>query len=149
MPDALEFCKIKILNDRKNDLVVLYDSNLPEHLIRQINQLKTPRTEGGYGWKKIVPWESYVGAECDTVIYVGTGSLEAFSRAKLKLMIITVPTTSHTRDRFHNFDACLRKAVDEKLLQKQILKEKQNDEIETPLLRQNSRVDSSPNFSWR
>ena len=152
LPDALEFCRDQILNDRRNDLVVLYDRTLPESLIGQVNHLKTPRSEGGFGWKKVVPWESFVGAECDTVIYVGTGSLEAFSRAKLKLMIITVPTTSHARDRFHNFDACLRKAVDEKLLQKQILEEKQNAEIETPLLPQNSAVDSQdilPNFSWR
>ena len=129
LDDALEFCKSQILNDRKNDLVVLYDKTLPEHLIRQVNQLKTPRTEGGFGWKKIFPWESFVGAECDTVIYVGTGSLEAFSRAKLKLMIITV-TSSQGKgysDSFHNFDACLRKAVEIKLLhQQKIVEEKQN-----------------------
>ena len=125
--DALEFCRGQILNDKRNDLVVLYDRTLPESLIRQVNQLKTPRIEGGFGWKKIVPWESFVGAECDTVIYVGTGSLEAFSRAKLKLMIITVPTANQTRDSFHNFDACLRKAVEIKLLhQQKIVEEKQN-----------------------
>ena len=124
LQDALEVCKDKILDDKKNDLVVLYDSTLPDHLIRQINQLKTPRSEGGFGWKKVVPWESFVGAECDTVIYVGTGSLEAFSRAKLKLMIITVPSTSQGRDSFHNFDACLRQSVENKLLKKENLKEK-------------------------
>ena len=91
------------------------------------------RTAGGFGWKKVVPWESFVGAECDTVIYVGTGSLEAFSRAKLKLMIITVPTTSQGRDSFHNFDACLRQSVEKNLLQKQILVEDPNDP-EKPLL---------------
>ena len=121
LQDALEFCREQILNDRKNELVVLYDMTLPEKLISQVNQLKTPRQEGGFGWKKVVPWESFVGAECDTVIYVGTGSLEAFSRAKLKLMIITVPSTSQARDSFHNFDACLRQSVEKNLLQKQTL----------------------------
>ena len=45
--DALEFCRDQILNDKRSDLVVLYDSTLPESLIRQVQQLKTPRTEGG------------------------------------------------------------------------------------------------------
>ena len=153
LPDALEFCRGQILNDRRSDLVVLYDRTLPESLIRQVNQLKMPRSEGGFGWKRIVPWESFVGAECDTVIYVGTGSLEAFSRAKLKLMIITI-TPSQGRgysDSVHNFDACLRKSVKKKLLIKQTLKEKQSDvpeerrtstsELKTTLNSQNSRVD--------
>ena len=121
--DALEFCRDQILNDKRNDLVVLYDRTLPESLIEQVNHLKTPRSEGGFGWKKIVPWDSFVGAECDSVIYVGTGSLEAFSRAKLKLMIVTV-TSSQGRgysDSFHNFGACLRHSVEKKLLQKEIL----------------------------
>ena len=87
---ALEFCRDQTLNDKKNDLVLLYDKGLPEHLVEELNELKRPRKEGGYGWKKIVPWESFVGGECDTVVYVGSGSLEAFSRARLKLMIITV-----------------------------------------------------------
>ena len=123
--DALKFCRDQILNDRRNDLVVLYDRTLPESLIRQVNQLKTPRSEGGFGWKKIVPWESFVGGECDTVIYVGTGSLEAFSRAKLKLMIITVPATTPARDSLHNFDACLRQSEERKLCHKHILEERQ------------------------
>ena len=121
----------------------MYDSNLPEHLIRQINQLKTQRTQGGFGWKKIVPWESFVGGECDTVIYVGTGSLEAFSRAKLKLMIITIPTGIQTLDSFHNFNACLRQSVEKNLLQKQNLADPDHDdEMETLLAGQVDQVDS-------
>ena len=89
--EALEICRDKTLNDRRNDLVLLYDKNLSQHLIGELYQLKKPRKEGGFGWKKVLPWESFVGGECDTVVYVGSGSLEAFSRARLKLMIITVP----------------------------------------------------------
>ena len=161
--DAFEFCRDQILNDRRNDLVVLYDRTLPESLIRQVNHLKTPRSEGGFGWKKVVPWESFVGAECDTVIYVGTGSLEAFSRAKLKLIIITIAPSQGKAysDSFHNFDACLRKSVEKNFLQRQGLEEKQNDVSEetvtsTVLMQskdlQNSRIDSKemlPNIHWR
>ena len=161
--DALEFCRDQILNDRRNDLVVLYDRTLPEHLIGQVNRLKIPRTEGGFGWKKVVPWESFVGAECDTVIYVGTGSLEAFSRAKLKLMIITIaPSQGRSDSDSFTFDACLKKSVEKKLLQKQILGEKHHDvfeetvpltsEIETTSDPQNSRLDFEEmlsNIHWR
>ena len=123
--------------------------------------MKIPRTEGGFGWKKVVPWESFVGAECDSVIYVGTGSLEAFSRAKLKLMIITIAPRQgrgYSVDSF-TFDACLRKSVEKKLLQKQVLEEKHNDgfeetvtltsEIKTTLDPQNSRLEMLSNIHWR
>ena len=151
MPDALEFCKDQILNDRKNDLVVLYDSTLPEQLIRQINQLKTPRTEGGYGWKKIVPWESFVGGECDTVVYVGSGSLEAFSRARLKLMIITVSPREQRGDTVNNFygyNAGLRNSVEKNLLEKKIIEKAREDSTfldmvqETPNENQNDSVEN-------
>ena len=124
LSDALEFCKDQILNDKRSDLVVLYDSSLPEHLIRQIIQLKTPRTEGGFGWKKIVPWESFVGGECDTVVYVGSGSLEAFSRARLKLMIITVSPREQRGDTlniFCGYNVGLKNSVEKDLLENKIV----------------------------
>ena len=127
LKEALEFCRDQTLNDKRNDLVLLYDKNLPEEVVEELTQLKRPRKEGGFGWKKIVPWESFVGGECDTVIYVGTGSLEAFSRAKLKLMIITVNTANQTRDSFHNFDACLRQSVEKNLLQKKVFSDDDDD----------------------
>ena len=112
------------MNDKRSDLVLLYDKNLSEHLIEQLYQLKRPRKEGGFGWKKVVPWESFVGGECDTVVYVGSGSLEAFSRARLKLMIITVSPREQRGDTVNNFygyNAGLRNSVEKNLLEKKIL----------------------------
>ena len=122
------------MNDKKSDLVLLYDKNLPEHLVREIQQLKRPRKEGGYGWKKIVPWESFVGGECDTVVYVGSGSLEAFSRARLKLMIITVSPREQRGDTVNNFygyNAGLKYSVEKNLLEKKTFETKKKD---SPLL---------------
>ena len=122
------------MNDKKSDLVLLYDKSLPEHLVREIQQLKRPRKEGGYGWKKIVPWESFVGGECDTVVYVGSGSLEAFSRARLKLMIITVSPREHRGDTVNNFygyNVGLRNSVEKNLLEKKTFETKKKD---SPLL---------------
>ena len=118
------------MNDRRNDLVLLYDKNLPEHLVKHLEQLKKPRRKGGFGWKKIVPWESFVGGECDTVIYVGSGSLEAFSRARLKLMIITVSPHEQRGETVKNFfvyNASLKNSVEKKLLDKKIIKKIRKD----------------------
>ena len=122
--EALEFCKDQILNDKKSDLVLLYDKNLPEPLMKEIHHLKRPRKKGGFGWKRIVPWESFVGGECDTVVYVGSGSLEAFSRARLKLMIITVSPREQRGDTVNNFygyNAGLRNSVEKNLLEKKMI----------------------------
>ena len=130
MKQALEFCRNQTLNDKKNDLVLLYDKNLPGKVVEELTQLKRPRKEGGFGWKKIVPWESFVGGECDTVVYVGSGSLEAFSRARLKLMIITVSPREHRGDTVNNFygyNVGLRNSVEKNLLEKKIVSKKQED----------------------
>ena len=106
------------MNDKRSDLVLLYDKNLSEHLVRELQLLKRPRKEGGFGWKKVVPWESFVGGECDTVVYVGSGSLEAFSRARLKLMIITVSPREQRGDTLNNFygyNVGLRNSVEKNL----------------------------------
>ena len=124
LKEALDFCRDKTLNDKRSDLVLLYDKSLPEHLIEQLGQLKRPRKEGGFGWKKIVPWESFVGGECDTVVYVGSGSLEAFSRARLKLMIITVSPREQSGDivnNYYSYNTGLKNSVEKNLLDKKIL----------------------------
>ena len=141
---ALEFCRDQTLNDKRNDLVLLYDKNLPEEVVEELTQLKRPRKEGGFGWKKIVPWESFVGGECDTVVYVGSGSLEAFSRARLKLMIITVSPREQRGDTVNNFygyNAGLRNSVEKNLLEKKTVREESSplDNEETPLLPSNRR----------
>ena len=122
------------MNDKRSDLVLLYDKNLPEQLVGGLNQLKKPRKEGGFGWKKVVPWESFVGGECDTVVYVGSGSLEAFSRARLKLMIITVSPREQRGDTVNNFygyNAGLKNSVETNLLEKKTFARKRED---SPLL---------------
>ena len=118
------------MNDKKSDLVLLYDKNLPEHLVRELAKLKRPRKEDGFGWKKVVPWESFIGGECDTVVYVGSGSLEAFSRARLKLMIITVSPREQRGDTVNNFygyNAGLKNSVEKNLLEKKILEKAGED----------------------
>ena len=118
------------MNDKRSDLVLLYDKNLPEHLVGQLYQLKRPRKEDGFGWKKVVPWESFVGGECDTVVYVGSGSLEAFSRARLKLMIITVSPREQRGDTLNNFyvyNVGLRNSVKKNLLEKKLFEETKED----------------------
>ena len=111
------------MNDKRSDLVLLYDKNLPEQLVDQLSQLKNPRKEGGFGWKKVVPWESFVGGECDTVVYVGSGSLEAFSRARLKLMIITVSPREQSGDtvnNYYSYNTGLKNSVEKNLLEKKM-----------------------------
>ena len=118
------------MNDKRSDLVLLYDKNLPEQLVDQLSQLKKPRKEGGFGWKKVVPWESFIGGECDTVVYVGSGSLEAFSRARLKLMIITVSPQEQRGDtvnNFHGYNAGLKFSVEKNLLEKKTFETKKKD----------------------
>ena len=133
--EALDICREKTLNDKKNDLVLLYDKNLPEYLVGKLHQLKRPRKEGGFGWKKILPWESFVGGECDTVVYVGSGSLEAFSRARLKLMIITVSPREQggpAMINYYGYIAGLRDSVEKGLLENKILTRKIGED--SPLL---------------
>ena len=128
----MEFCRDQTLNDKRNDLVLLYDKNLPEHLVRELHQLKRPRKEGGFGWKKVVPWESFIGGECDTVVYVGSGSLEAFSRARLKLMIITVSPREQRGDivnNFYSFNAGLKNSVEKNLLEKKKIEKTRVDSL--------------------
>ena len=118
------------MNDKRSDLVLLYDKNLPEYLVRELAQLKRPRKEKGFGWKKIVPWESFVGGECDTVVYVGSGSLEAFSRARLKLMIITVSPREQrdeTVKNFFGFFVGLKNSEEKNLLEKKTIEKTRED----------------------
>ena len=118
------------MNDKRRDLTLLYDKNLPEQLVRELAQLKRPRKEGGFGWKKVVPWESFIGGECDTVVYVGSGSLEAFSRARLKLMIITVSPREQRGDtvkNFFGFYVGLKNSVEKNLLEKKIIEKTRED----------------------
>ena len=145
--EALDFCREQTLNDKKNDLVLLYDKNLPVHLVETLHQLKRPRMEGGFGWKKVVPWESFVGGECDTVVYVGSGSLEAFSRARLKLMIITVSPREQRGPAIINYYAYiagLRNSVEKNLLEKKIIRK---IAVASPLLQtaQESPIESQTN----
>ena len=119
LDEALRFCKEQTLNDKKNELVLLYDKDLPKDIIERLVELKYSRASGGFGWKYILPSEAFVGGECDTVVYVGAGDLEAFSRAKLKLMIITVfsdRSSSVYKCNFYNYQKKLQDALEKGLL---------------------------------
>ena len=129
------------MNDKRSDLVLLYDKNLSEHLIEQLYQLKRPRKEGGFGWKKVVPWESFVGGECDTVIYVGSGSLEALSRARLKLMIITISPRDQTGEiakNFYDYIAGLKNSVEKNLLENELQTKRQRGGSKVGMKKRNS-----------
>ena len=113
---ALEHSRTLTLQDRRNDLTLLYDRSLPEHLVRDLLGLRRPRKEGGFGWRRVVPWESFIGGECDTVVYVGSGSLEAFSRARLKLIIITI-SPNQSLSNYWRYNDELKAAEEKDLLE--------------------------------
>ena len=113
---ALEHSRTLTLQDRRNDLTLLYDMSLPEHLVRDLLGLRRPRKEGGFGWRRVVPWESFIGGECDTVVYVGSGSLEAFSRARLKLIIITI-SPNQSLSNYWRYNDELKAAEEKDLLE--------------------------------
>ena len=62
------------------------------------------------------------GSECDTVIYVGSGHLEAFTRARLKLFIITLAesppnvATGNYKSWYMQYQASLTKAAENELI---------------------------------
>ena len=118
--EALEHSRALTLHDKKNDLTLLYDLTLPDHLIRALDQLSKPRREGGFGWRRVVPWESFIGGECDTVVYVGSGSLEAFSRARLKLIIITI-SPDQSLSNYWRYNDALKAAEEKDLLEVKLL----------------------------
>ena len=143
--EALDFCREQTLNDKRSDLVLLYDGTLSAQLVGELDELRKPRKIGGYGWKKILPWESFVGGECDTVVYVGSGNLEAFSRARLKLMIITL-SPNQSVSNYWRYNDALKSAGEKKLLETRHIESKRDiSRTEgTELLEKTFQADQNP-----
>ena len=120
---AIEEMKKYIAHDKKSELFLLYDSFLPRGTKDVLNDLKKPRSEGGFGWK-VMEERLFHGCECDTVIYVGSGHLEAFTRARLKLFIILF---SENADNpwYQTYQTALQSAAEENLIKRAALPEGQ------------------------
>jgi len=97
---ALEDMKKSVENDKKNQIVLLYDKKLPTEIKSILRELEEPRKSGGFGWT-VMEEQLFHGMERDTVFYVGTGHLEAFTRARLKLFIITYAADVKTKDSWY------------------------------------------------
>eukprot|EP00092_Neocalanus_flemingeri_P019101 GFUD01020691.1.p1 GENE.GFUD01020691.1~~GFUD01020691.1.p1 ORF type:complete len:768 (+),score=204.79 GFUD01020691.1:229-2532(+) len=117
---ALEQLKKYIENDKKSEMVLLYDRFLSAASKEILNNLGKPRTQGGFGWK-VMEERLFHGHECDTVIYVGSGHLEAFTRAKLKLLIVTFSEKLEDKQWYNTYQSALSSAVQEKLIKKEVL----------------------------
>ena len=91
------------------DSVLLYDGKLPEPVVKFLKSLKKP--------KRVMDEKYFHGGESNAVIYVGSGHLEAFSRAKLMLGIITY-CDSKENMWYVRYTKALAMAVEQKILLK-------------------------------
>ena len=123
LKQALQQVKKYVENDRKSDMVLLYDRSLSKESIKILESLEMPRKKGGFGWNlKVMEERKFHGCECDTVIYVGSGHLEAFTRARLKLIIVTV-SENMKNDWYNTYHYALICAEKKQLLKKETLEE--------------------------
>ena len=116
---AIEELKKYIEHDKKSEMFLLYDRFLPQDSKDILNNLKQPRSEGGFGWK-VMEERLFHGFECDTVIYVGSGHLEAFTRARLKLLIVTVSEDVENQW-YQAYQSALNIAAEKNLIKKDSL----------------------------
>ena len=108
-------------NDKKSEMVLLYDPSLSKESRKMLESLEMARTSGGFGWK-VMEERQFHGCECDTVIYVGSGHLEAFTRARLKLIIITV-SENMKNDWYNTYHYALICAEKKHLLKRETLED--------------------------
>jgi len=85
---ALEHMKKYVENDKNVETFLLYDQTLSEASREMLKKFQEPRSKGGFGWK-VMEERLFHGLDCDTVFYVGSGHLEAFTRARSNLFIVT------------------------------------------------------------
>eukprot|EP00092_Neocalanus_flemingeri_P013676 GFUD01014749.1.p1 GENE.GFUD01014749.1~~GFUD01014749.1.p1 ORF type:complete len:885 (-),score=190.70 GFUD01014749.1:936-3590(-) len=111
---ALNNVKELVRHDTKTQVVLLHDSNLPQSIKDQLQKMAVTKSKGGPGWK-VKHAEQFDGCECDTVVYVGNGYIEGFTRAKLKLFIITLEDDSFGKMEM-NYYRALEKGVQKGLL---------------------------------
>ena len=91
------------------EMALLYDSNLPKKIQEYLESVKKPK----YNMKE----KYFKGSESNAVIYFGTGHLEAFSRAKQMLAIITY-CNDPGQLWYQRYNKSLEKAAEEGLLRK-------------------------------
>ena len=116
---ALEHMKKYVENDKKNETLLLYDKMLSKESKEMLEKLKEPRSKGGFGWK-VIEERLFHGSECDTVFYVGSGHLEAFTRARLKLFIVTF-FEDLNYSWYKQYQVALAKAAEKELIRKDVL----------------------------
>ena len=85
---ALEHMKKYVENDKNVETFLLYDQTLSKASREMLKKFQEPRSKGGFGWK-VMEERLFHGLDCDTVFYVGSGHLEAFTRARSNLFIVT------------------------------------------------------------
>ena len=118
---ALEHIKKCLENDKKNQKILLFDKNLSLETKNTLENIKEPRSKGGFAWD-VMEERLFHGSECDTVIYVGSGHLEAFTRARLKLFIITLAektqnvATGNDNSWYMQYQDSLAKAAEKELV---------------------------------
>ena len=96
----------------KEDVTVIVDIN--QLLSDNIANLVRKETEE-WGWK-IRTWSEMMGAEADQVVYIGRGTLEAVSRARLSLGILLCCQTEVGRRDYNNYNGSFRAAIEEGLV---------------------------------
>ena len=77
---AIDYLKTRTGNT--DDVVIIYDGDLPQSIVDNIKMENTGTTTMN---RAACP-----GGEWDSVIYIGPGNTEPFSRARLTLGIITI-----------------------------------------------------------
>ena len=117
---ALHKLKKYIEHDRKSNVFLLYDIFLSEEIKQMLNPLAEPRSKGGFGWK-VMEEKPFHGHECDIVFYVGSGHLEAFTRALVKLFIVTLTEGDKRNPWYKTYQSALNSAFREKIIKKDIL----------------------------
>jgi len=114
---ALKTVKQFVINDgnKAEDLVILYDRFLSNESIEKIK--KTFHSHARWKDVEIIEEKLFRGCEKNTVIYVGPGHLEAFTRARLSLFIITCV---EKREYFwyNKFKSAMEAVRDETLVEK-------------------------------
>ena len=109
-----------------NEIRLLYDGHFEEELRSLLIKIKFKDFK-----KKIIVQDEkfFRGCEADGVVYLGSGHLEAFSRAKLELGIILCCNLSSFKDRYYKYRNALTTASD-KIIKKLDLEKQETLEIE-------------------
>ena len=109
-----------------NDVRLLYDGHFEEELLSLLVKRKLKHFK-----KKIIVQDEkcFRGCESDGVVYLGSGHLEAFSRAKLELSIILCCNLSSFKGRYNKYRNALNTASD-KIIKRIYLEEQDTLEME-------------------